>query len=151
MNFKCNSNDALGPSYQSGYCLNSRFCCRFNNWSVWKEKRTETAILTHIWSRISASTFLPSFRHGGRLFDCHRTDSRCDYNWTCGHAGGRLSGRRLTTVPGLLLALLLGPAVPIGAPNASSERVADAIFIIAMTGMVIICGLITYNMSVPPR
>ena len=31
------------------------------------------------------------------------------------------------------------------------EKVADAIFIIAMTGMVIICGLITYNMSVPPR
>lgn len=31
------------------------------------------------------------------------------------------------------------------------ERVADAIFIIAMIGMVIICALITYNISVPPR
>jgi len=30
------------------------------------------------------------------------------------------------------------------------ERVADAIFIIAMIGMVIICALITYNISVPP-
>jgi len=31
------------------------------------------------------------------------------------------------------------------------ERVADAIFIIAMIGMVIICALITYNISAPPR
>jgi Kef-type K+ transport system membrane component KefB len=31
------------------------------------------------------------------------------------------------------------------------ERVADAIFIIAMIGMVIICALIAYNISVPPR
>jgi hypothetical protein len=30
------------------------------------------------------------------------------------------------------------------------ERVADAIFIIAMIGMVIICALITYHISVPP-
>jgi len=36
MNFKCNSDDVLGPSYQSGYCLNSRFRRRSNNWSVWK-------------------------------------------------------------------------------------------------------------------
>ena len=31
------------------------------------------------------------------------------------------------------------------------EKVADAIFIIAMIGMVIICALITYNISAPPR
>src|SRR6516225_4083257 len=31
------------------------------------------------------------------------------------------------------------------------ERVADAIFIIAMIGMVVICALITYNISIPPR
>jgi Kef-type K+ transport system membrane component KefB len=31
------------------------------------------------------------------------------------------------------------------------ERVADAIFIIAMIGMVIICALIAYNISVSPR
>jgi hypothetical protein len=31
------------------------------------------------------------------------------------------------------------------------ERVADAIFIIAMIGMVVICALIAYNISVPPR
>src|SRR4030095_3606964 len=31
------------------------------------------------------------------------------------------------------------------------ERVADATFIIAMIGMVVICALITYNISVPPR
>ena len=31
------------------------------------------------------------------------------------------------------------------------EKAADAIFIIAMIGMVIICALITYNISVPPR
>ena len=31
------------------------------------------------------------------------------------------------------------------------EKVADAIFIIAMIGMVVICALITYNISVPPR
>ena len=31
------------------------------------------------------------------------------------------------------------------------ERVADAIFIIAMIGMVIICALITYTISVPAR
>ena len=30
------------------------------------------------------------------------------------------------------------------------ERVADAIFIIAMIGMVIICALITYHISIPP-
>jgi hypothetical protein len=30
------------------------------------------------------------------------------------------------------------------------EKVADVIFIIAMIGMVIICALITYNISVPP-
>ena len=30
------------------------------------------------------------------------------------------------------------------------EKVADAIFIVAMIGMVIICALITYNISVPP-
>src|SRR3954464_10030478 len=31
------------------------------------------------------------------------------------------------------------------------EKVADAIFIIAMIGMVIICALITYTISVPTR
>jgi len=31
------------------------------------------------------------------------------------------------------------------------EKVADATFIIAMIGMVVICALITYNISVPPR
>ena len=31
------------------------------------------------------------------------------------------------------------------------EKVADALFIIAMIGMVIICALITYNISVPLR
>jgi hypothetical protein len=31
------------------------------------------------------------------------------------------------------------------------EKVADVIFIIAMIGMVIICALITYTISVPPR
>jgi len=31
------------------------------------------------------------------------------------------------------------------------ERVADAIFIIAMIGMVFICALITYSISIPPR
>lgn len=31
------------------------------------------------------------------------------------------------------------------------ERIADAIFIIAMIAMVIICALITYTISVPPR
>jgi hypothetical protein len=31
------------------------------------------------------------------------------------------------------------------------EKVADAIFIIAMIGMVIICALITYNISAPAR
>jgi len=31
------------------------------------------------------------------------------------------------------------------------EKVADAIFIAAMIGMVIICALITYHISVPPR
>jgi uncharacterized membrane protein YqjE len=31
------------------------------------------------------------------------------------------------------------------------ERVADAIFIIAMIGMVIICALITYHISIPSR
>jgi len=31
------------------------------------------------------------------------------------------------------------------------ERIADAIFIIAMIGMVIICALITYTISVPPK
>lgn len=31
------------------------------------------------------------------------------------------------------------------------ERVADAIFIVAMIGMVVICALITYSISVPSR
>jgi hypothetical protein len=31
------------------------------------------------------------------------------------------------------------------------ERIADAIFIIAMVGMVVICALITYTISVPGR
>jgi hypothetical protein len=31
------------------------------------------------------------------------------------------------------------------------ERIADAIFIIAMIGMVVICALITYTISVPSR
>jgi hypothetical protein len=31
------------------------------------------------------------------------------------------------------------------------ERIADAIFIIAMIGMVVICALITYTISVPAR
>ena len=31
------------------------------------------------------------------------------------------------------------------------EKIADGIFILAMIGMVIICALITYNISVPPR
>jgi hypothetical protein len=31
------------------------------------------------------------------------------------------------------------------------ERIADAIFIVAMIGMVVICALITYSISVPPH
>ncbi|HEV8418240.1 MAG TPA: hypothetical protein VGQ43_05795 [Candidatus Udaeobacter sp.] len=31
------------------------------------------------------------------------------------------------------------------------EKIADAIFIVAMIGMVIICALITYTISIPPR
>jgi hypothetical protein len=31
------------------------------------------------------------------------------------------------------------------------ERIADAIFIIAMIGMVVVCALITYSISVPVR
>jgi hypothetical protein len=31
------------------------------------------------------------------------------------------------------------------------ERIADGIFIIAMIGMVVVCTLITYSVSVPPR
>lgn len=31
------------------------------------------------------------------------------------------------------------------------ERIADAIFIIAMIGMVVVCALITYTISVPSR
>jgi hypothetical protein len=31
------------------------------------------------------------------------------------------------------------------------ERIADGIFILAMIGMVVICALITYSISVPPR
>src|SRR5215468_4476151 len=31
------------------------------------------------------------------------------------------------------------------------ERIADGIFILAMIGMVVICALITYTISVPPR
>jgi hypothetical protein len=31
------------------------------------------------------------------------------------------------------------------------EKIADGIFIFAMIGMVIICGLITYTISVPAR
>jgi hypothetical protein len=31
------------------------------------------------------------------------------------------------------------------------ERIADAIFIIAMIGMVVVCALITYSISMPPR
>ena len=33
----------------------------------------------------------------------------------------------------------------------SLERIADGIFILAMIGMVIICALITYTISIPPR
>ena len=31
------------------------------------------------------------------------------------------------------------------------EKIADGIFILAMIGMVIICALITYHISIPPR
>jgi hypothetical protein len=31
------------------------------------------------------------------------------------------------------------------------EKIADGIFIVAMIGMVIICAVITYNISIPPR
>jgi len=31
------------------------------------------------------------------------------------------------------------------------ERIADSIFIIAMIGMVAVCALITYTISIPPR
>ena len=31
------------------------------------------------------------------------------------------------------------------------EKIADGIFILAMIGMVIVCGLITYNISIPPE
>jgi hypothetical protein len=31
------------------------------------------------------------------------------------------------------------------------ERIADAIFIVAMIGMVVVCALITYTISIPPR
>ena len=31
------------------------------------------------------------------------------------------------------------------------EKIADGIFIVAMIGMVVVCALITYTISVPPR
>jgi hypothetical protein len=31
------------------------------------------------------------------------------------------------------------------------EKIADGIFIIAMIGMVVVCALITYTISIPPR
>src|SRR5213594_4548038 len=31
------------------------------------------------------------------------------------------------------------------------ERIADGIFIVAMIGMVVVCALITYTISIPPR
>jgi amino acid transporter len=31
------------------------------------------------------------------------------------------------------------------------EKIADGIFILAMIGMVIICAVITYSISIPPR
>ena len=31
------------------------------------------------------------------------------------------------------------------------ERIADVIFIVAMIGMVVVCALITYTISIPPR
>ncbi|HEU0273818.1 MAG TPA: hypothetical protein VFQ83_04765 [Candidatus Udaeobacter sp.] len=31
------------------------------------------------------------------------------------------------------------------------ERIADATFIVAMIGMVVVCALITYTISIPPR
>jgi hypothetical protein len=31
------------------------------------------------------------------------------------------------------------------------EKIADGIFIIAMIGMVAVCAMITYTISVPPR
>src|SRR5262245_31976424 len=58
--FQCDSADVSTISYQSWYCLNSRFRVQSNNWSPWKEKRIGSATQARIWSRISASIFLLS-------------------------------------------------------------------------------------------
>jgi hypothetical protein len=31
------------------------------------------------------------------------------------------------------------------------EKIADGIFIVAMIGMVVVCAVITYTISIPPR
>ena len=49
-----------GPSYQSGYYLNSRFRGRSNAVWPWKEKPAGKAIQIRIWSKISLSTFSQS-------------------------------------------------------------------------------------------
>ena len=152
VNFKCDSGDVLRVSYQSSYCLNSRFRGRSNTWSAWKEKRTGTATQARIWNRISASTFSQSPPPWWGV--CLTVIGLIRVVITLGRAetlaDDFLAGDALLFLISCLLSYWALRSRSVRRMH-RLEKIADGIFILAMIGMVIICALITYTISAPAR
>jgi uncharacterized membrane protein YwzB len=86
------------------------------------------------------------------LPDLDRIDSCCHYTWNRAEtlADDFLAGDALLFLISCLLSYWALRARSLRRMH-RLEKVTDVTFIIAMIGMVIICALITYTISAPPR
>ena len=150
VNFKCDSGDVLRVSYQSGYCLNSRFCDWSNN-SVAMEGETDRNRDSHLEQDICIHIFTVSSAMVGvcltviGLIRVVITLGRADTL-----ADDLLAGDALLFLISCLLSYWALRSRSLRRMH-RLEKIADGIFILAMIGMVIICALITYTISAPAR
>ena len=140
-----------GPSYQSGYCLNSRFRGRSKLVIMEGETNGDRDPNTHLEQDICIHIFTVSSAMVGvcltviGLIRVVITLGRADTL-----ADDFLAGDSLLFLVSCLLSYWALRSRSAHRMH-RLERVADTIFIIAMIGMVIICALITYNISAPAR
>src|SRR6266550_6251702 len=138
-----------GPSYQSGYCLNSRFRGRSKRVSMEGEtngdrgpnNRLEQDICIHIFTVSSAMvgvclTVIGLIRV---VITLGRADTLAD---------DFLAGDALLFLVSCLLSYWALRSRGLRRMH-RLEKIADGIFIFAMIGMVIICALITYSIAIP--
>jgi hypothetical protein len=143
---------SLRVSYQTRYYLNSRFRSRSNNWSGMEgETNRQGRSGTHLEQDICIHIFTVSSAMVGV---CLTVIGLIRVVITLGR-GDTLADDFLA---GDALLFLISCLLSYWALRSRSlhrmhrlEKIADGIFILAMIGMVIICALIAYSISIPTR